>query len=271
MTVAFLCLSATSRAVAASKSVTASLGDVAATLTYHQGSDSFGNPTFSQLRLLITNSGQSLHDEPVTSRFCGSECWVESFAGGPLFVKDLEGNGQPAVVLDLYTGGAHCCSVVQVFSYDPAVMTYRLTEHDFGDPGARLTDVDGNGSLQFESADDRFAYEFTSFAYSGLPRQIWRFQNGRFLDVTRQFPQAVAADARRQWRQFLADRRQGLGLGFIAAWAADEDLLGHGTAVTRTLAKQARLHQLRSRDGLSPSGSAFIRKLNRFLKKTGYS
>lgn len=271
MAVVPLCLSATSQAVAASKTVTANQGAVAATLTYQQSSDSFANPTFSKLRLLITRSGQSLHDEPVTSRFCGSECWVESFAGGPLFVKDLEGNGQPAVILDLYTGGAHCCSVVQVFSYDPGVMTYRLIEHNFGDPGARLTDAGGNGSLHFQSADDRFAYEFTSYAYSGLPLQIWRFQEGRFVDVTRQFPQAVAADAKRQFKQFLANRRQGLGLGFIAAWAADEELLGHSATVKHMLARRARLHQLRSGDGLSSGGSAFIQKLNRFLKKTGYS
>jgi hypothetical protein len=60
-------------------------------------------------------------------------------------------------------------------------------------------------------------------------------------------------------------------LGFIAAWAADEYLLGQRALVSSTLAAEARRHRLNSADGLSPSGRAFIAKLKRFLKKTGYA
>jgi hypothetical protein len=186
-------------------------------------------------------------------------------------VRDIDRDGEPEIVVGLNTGGAHCCTIVQVFSYDPATMTYRAAEHDFGDPGALLSDVAGNGQVEFESADDRFAYAFTSFAYSGLPLQIWRFRQGRFLDATRAFPKPLAADAARQFKQFTANQRQGLGLGFIAAWAADEHLLGNRALVARILAREARRHRLRSSDDLSPSGSGFLGKLARFLRKTGYA
>jgi hypothetical protein len=249
-------------------------GPVHATLTYREG---LGGPLpYFDLKLAIARSGTIFYEQPVASHYCPSGCVPEPIGSGPsksspLAVSDLEGNGEPDVVLELSTGGAHCCTITQVFSLDPGTMTYRLTEHDFGDPGALLTDVAGNGQLEFESADDRFAYEFTSYAYSGLPLQIWRFHEGGFIDVTSEFPKLIAADAKRQLKYFLANRRQGLGLGFIAAWAGDEYLLGHRTKVASKLAAEARLHHLRSAERITPSGQAFIERLKHFLKKTGYS
>ena len=51
----------------------------------------------------------------------------------------------------------------------PGTSTYRSVEQDFGDPGAVIADLAGDRRLEFESADDRFAYEFAPYAYSGLP------------------------------------------------------------------------------------------------------
>ncbi len=248
-------------------------GTVAATLSYEPPPEP-GTGAVSGLRLAISRSGQTVYDESVTSRYCRTNCGLEHIDGrgiNALHFSALEGNGETDVILELNTGGAHCCTIVQVFSYNPAAMTYMSTERDFGDAGARLAYVDSDEPTIFESADDRFAYAFSSYAYSGLPVQIWRFQEGRFVDVTRAFPAAVTADAARWFKLFLANRRRGFGLGEIAAWAADEELLGHGAKVARTLARQARLHDLRSGDGLTPGGRAFIKKLDRFLKQTGYA
>ncbi len=256
----------------APKAISAGEGSVTATLDFREGSDEFGDPTFADLELLIARSGTIAYRQPVTSRGC-EECELEVFAHAPapLSVQNLEGNAQPVVVLRLYTGGEHCCTIVQLFSFDPAILAYRPIEHDFGDAGALVTDVDGDGTLELRSADDRFAYAFTSFAYSGLPVQIWRLTDGALHDVTSEFPLALAADAARQLRAFRANRHRGLGLGFLAAWAADEDLLGRAHTVSATLAREARAQRLRSADRLSPSGAAFVRKLRRFLQGTGYA
>lgn len=84
------------------------------------------------------------------------------------------------------------------------------------------------------------------------------------------FPGEIAGDAARWLRAFKTERRHGLGLGFIAASVADEELIGHKALVAHTLASEARHHRLRSGDRLSVSGKAFVRKLNAFLRKTGY-
>ena len=186
-----------------------------------------------------------------------------------LRVADIERDGSPDVILSLYSGGAHCCFITQVYRYDRAVSTYALSQRDFGDAGARLRTL--GGTPVFVSADDRFAYTFAPFAFSGLPLQIWSFAGGHFTDVTGRFRGMVGADARRWYRAFAANSAQGLGLGFIAAWAADEDLLGHRTLVARTLSAQLRAGRLRSSDGISKSGAAFVSALQRFLRRTGYA
>jgi hypothetical protein len=253
--------------------VSAQEGTVGAQLGYQEGVG--GNLPYFDLRLQITRAGASFYEQAVSSRYCGQGCVPEPIGAGPtksspLDVGDLEGNGQPAIVLELSTGGAHCCSIVQIFSFDPGTMTYRSVERDFGDPGALVTDLTGDGRLELQSADDRFAYEFTPYAHSGLPLQIWSFTEGRFMDVTKQFPTAIAADAARQFKGFLANRRQGYGLGLIAAWAADQELLGHDGQVRATLAREARHGRLRSRGHYASSGHAFVAKLLRFLTRTGY-
>ena len=220
-------------------------------LSYQQGADSFGNATYSGLQLRIARAGTTVYARagriPPTARGRASpKASRDRPTSAPLQVVDLEGTGEPTVVLHLYTGGEHCCQVLQIFSYDAATGSYQLAERDFGDAADLVADVAGDRRLEIESADDRFAYRFTSYAFSGLPLQIWRFQGGRLVDATRAFPAALAADAARQWAAFLANRRKGLGLGFIAAWTADETLLGRRTAAERRLRTEARLHRLRS-------------------------
>jgi hypothetical protein len=186
-------------------------------------------------------------------------------------VLDLEHNGSPDVVLDLYSGGAHCCSVEQVFSYAPSAGTYVKSEHNFGDPGARIRVIDGRDF--FFTADDRFAYAFTDYAASGLPLQILSFSHGQFDDVTRTFPTQIAANATTWMKAFTGMARQHYSdsVGVAAAWAADEELLGNDVRVQSFLQRQALDGHLNS--ALNPkadSGQRFIRALNQQLRHDGY-
>jgi hypothetical protein len=185
-------------------------------------------------------------------------------------VFDLDNDGQPDVVLSLFTGGAHCCSVEQVFTFDPARNTYVKTERNFGDFGAEIVDLGHDGRFEFLTADDAFAYAFTDFAASGLPIQIFTFSGRQFNDVTRQYPALVRHDARRWMRLFrkLARDHYRDSVGVAAAWAADEELLGHRRLVNRFLAAQARAGHLNS--AIGHSGTRFIASLRRFLRRHGY-
>ena len=259
-------LSSVALAAAVTKMISARAGSTSATLSYRFNGNGAAFPT-SMLRLAITRGGHKRYDRPVHALLCASECSL--FArGGVLAVKNLEPGGSPDVVLNLYSGGAHCCFITQVYRYDAAANTYALVQRDFGDPGARIETL--AGGPVFLSADDRFAYTFAAFAFSGLPVQIWSFASGRFVDVTRRFPALIRKDAAAQYGRYLSNRKQGLGLGFVAAWGADEDLLGQSALVRRRLAALSAAHQLRGLAGWG-QGSTFIAQLQRFLVQTGYT
>ena len=198
---------------------TAQSGNVTATFTF-----SGTYPNFTGLQLSIAQGGTVFYDEPVDSKLCGTYCAPGSPSGTGSHrctSLDLEHDGQPDVVLDLYSGGAHCCSIEQIFSFDPGTMTYAKTQRDFGDPGEQIVDLGHNGRYEFLTADDSFAYEFTDFAASGLPIQILTFSDRRFINVTRHYPKLVARDAAGWLKAFkqhgqaalLRQRRRGGGVG----------------------------------------------------------
>jgi hypothetical protein len=245
-------------------------GTVSATFHYRATAHEFRHET-----LTISRGGRVVYRQPVAAILCGSAC-APGFLGAhsaSVRVLPLDGGSEPEVVLSLYSGGAHCCSVIQVFSYDAATGSYARSQRNFGDPGAQLQDLSNDGRYEFVSADDRFAYRFTDFAASGLPIQIVAFENGRFADVTRQYPKLVAADAA-TWLTAYKGRAADHWLdsvGVLAAWAADEELLGHAGHVQRYLSAQAKAGHLHS--ALLPhkdSGRNFVSDVEMFLADTGY-
>jgi hypothetical protein len=222
------------------------------------------------LRLRIARDGRVVYNRPVTVR---KECGNPSCqALAPtLRVLGLQPGGEPAVILSLWTGGANCCEIDQVFSWAPAAGTYAEAGRNFGFAGATPRDLDHNGLHEFVSADNSFKYEFTDGAASGLPLEIFRFSAGRFHDVTRRYPKLIRRDAALWLQSFKANLRYHDTVGLIAAWAADEELLGHRRLVSSYLAKQLREGHLTVPQGsFSPGGRRFVRNLNRFLRRHGY-
>jgi hypothetical protein len=251
---------------ALARTQTAHSGNVSATFTFN---GKF--PNFTGERIAIAQAGQVLYDQPVVSKECQSDCAPGSTGKqSSVHVVDLEHDGQPDVVLDLFSGGAHCCSIEEIFSFDPGTMTYVETERNFGDPGERIADLGHNGRHEFLTADDSFAFEFTDFASSGLPIQILTFSNRRFANVTRSYPKLIAKDAAVWLRAFKSMAKEHFqdSVGVIAAWAADEDLLGHSKQVSRYLALQVKAGHLKAPQG--PGGKRFVANLQRFLRKHGY-
>ncbi len=224
-----------------------------------------------KLRLTIIRNGRRVYDQPVRAHSCGGFCITTRVppSRSAVFVGRLQAGTEPAVVLGLFTGGAHCCFVDQVFSYDAARRTYVKTEHNFLDAGAAIQRL--GGRVVFSSADARIAEDgLTDYADSGAPVQIWRFSGRRFIDVSRRYPAVVRVDAGRWLKAF--NQHISNGVGFIAAWAADEDLLGNAQLVSTTLDSLAAQHKLHSALGLPHhSEAAFVVELEQLLHQLGYT
>jgi hypothetical protein len=261
-------LAAAPAALAATE--TAHSGKVTATFTFNGAF-----PNYTGETITIAQPGKVLYNQPVGSKLCETLCAPGSANGehSSVHVLNLEHNGRPDVVLDLFSGGAHCCSIEQIFSLRPGTETYAKTERNFGDPGEQIVDLGHNRRYEFLTADDSFAGTFTDYAASGLPVQILTFSGRRFHNVTRRYPKLIGKDAARWLKFFKAMSSQHYedSVGVIAAWAADEDLLGHNKLVSSYLAEQLKAGHLNS--GLSPEqpgGKKFVANLQRFLRAPGY-
>lgn len=248
----------------------ASAGDVKATFSV---SGTF--PQAKNGRLTIFRSGKVVDRVVVSSKWCDHECWPNSVSStqSVVHVVRLAPNGPLDIVLDLYSGGAHCCAVEQVYYFDSTTGTYQKVEHNFGDPGIKLVPLGKGGSDLFLTADDRFAYAFTDYAASGMPIEIDNFSHGSFQRVTKDFPQLIAKDATQFRNAFFAaaSSKYDDTVGLAAAWAADEDMLGHVSLVRNFLHQESQAGRLNSAlYPIQPSNAKFVVALQKFLRHNGY-
>jgi hypothetical protein len=253
---------------------TAQAGDVRATLTYRVVKN-----VYSQVRLRIVRAGHGLVDDRLREVTCGKGCasWAPGFGAhaGPVRVRDLDADGEPEVLLDLYSGGAHCCALTAFYRYDGNSAIYRRSVWDFHDSGYRLVDLDADGRPELSGYDDRFAYVFAPYAFSLAPRQIWQWQAGELAEVTRNFLDSVRTDARQALAIYNRSRQKGDRMairGALAAWAADQCLLGRSQQAWQRLEAAHKAGELGKgpKELGFPAGRQYIESLRAFLRKTGY-
>jgi len=225
---------------------------------------------FTSVRLKIYRRGKLAFDG-APSGGCRS-CRGVLTSDHALQTVDLDRDGEPEVLVDLYTGGAHCCFFTLVYRYDPGRHTYRRLAHWWGNTGYALRDLDRDGRFELLSGDDRFAYAFTPFAASADPIQIWSYRSGRLVDTTRSFPAAVRSDADRLWQAYLQDRKEKSAdvRGVLAAYLADTVLLGKGAEGWKRLQEALRRGELSPAAEVGPTGAAYLKAVVKLLVDSGY-
>ncbi|MBW4526786.1 MAG: hypothetical protein KME18_16630 [Phormidium tanganyikae FI6-MK23] len=242
---------------------TAQQGTVKAELSYEKVATD-GIPQTRNVWLKIQRAGQSAFDQaPTVNEF--DRPMVE-FLGDDkndrgFLVRDLNGDQDSEVIADMFTGGAHCCRYSLIYQYDRDQKQYVESRANWGNLGYQLRDLDRDGKTEFYSADDRFAYAFTSYAASAFPIQVLRFEDGKMVDVTRQYPKEVYSDAYQLWRFYQRLKAgDGEAKGALAAYLADKYLLGQQEDGWNQLRK---VYQESDRE-------EFFGSLRKFLKETGY-
>jgi subtilisin-like proprotein convertase family protein len=243
-------------------------GGVTAEFRYRRDPDG----VYRDTRIRILRAGKVSLDRPVRRLGCAT-CPTWRPVEAPI-VRNLDGEGEPEVVFDFYSGGAHCCTYTLVYGYRPSARRYRQTLHEWGNVGYRFGDPDRDGRPEFLSADDRFAYAFAAYAASFEPIQIWRYQAGRMVDVTRRFPRLVARDAASHWRAYSKETRRGRtdARGLLPAYLADEIMLGRaerGWSRLELAFRRGDLGRTATKDGY-PAGRRYLAALRRYLRRTGY-
>jgi hypothetical protein len=107
-----------------------------------------------------------------------------SFSHRISFFNNRSGAG-PAVMLQSFSGGAHCCNAIKVAGFvGDKLRVIELGSWD-GDEINMPTDVSGDGRVDFVMNDNRFLYAFACYACSRSPPQVFNIVDGEFRDVSR--------------------------------------------------------------------------------------
>ncbi|MBE9192423.1 hypothetical protein IQ230_19140 [Gloeocapsopsis crepidinum LEGE 06123] len=147
------------------------------------------------------------------------------FTGG-VFLKDLDGNGTPEVIVRTFSGGAHCCTNYIIYTQQNNQLV--KSETGFLDSrGGSFQDLNRDGNFEFVSVDNSFLYAFSSYAGSFPPSQIYTFTNGKFEDVTRSYTQHLRSHAWEMYQAFLQSKKEQYEVnGILAGYVAQKLLLG---------------------------------------------
>jgi hypothetical protein len=229
---------------------------------------------YRDLQLEIRRGGKALFDKQLRRiRACALCRDAVAFGSPPLLIRDLDGDREPEVVLNLYSGGASCCSYTLVFFFDSP--RYRFRIGYWGRYPHTLTDVGRDGRSEFVGRNPAFDGRFTFPVSSAGPLQIWRFRRGKLRDVTREFPRLVARDSRKLLRLYEEERKDELrdARGVLAAYLADQYLLGQEREAWRVLERALRRGEL-GRTGADDgwaTGRSYLRDLRTFLREHGYA
>jgi proprotein convertase P-domain-containing protein len=240
-------------------------GGLTALLGYRRAAGPSDGLPVDNVRLRILVGGRTVYAERIGGRL------VPQYAGtgsDSVRLVDLDRDARPEVLLRLSSGGAHCCYTLRAYRVSGG--SVRRSSHDFENTPPTLERIGGRAVLV--AADNRFAYLFTSFAASGLPVQAVRWSSGQFVDATRSYPALVERDAR-LWRRTTTQvlrMTDGDVRGVLAAWAADECLLGHAPQARARVARLLRAGKLSTRHDEWPSGSHYVAALWRALQSYGY-
>lgn len=232
----------------------------------------------------------------------GSKTWVLPKPRRPnyadlddLCVIQFSRSGPPSVLVEGYSGGAHCCYEPVLYSVDSSnsssaryqkvidwsPLNYKSSLKFDNNGGYRPTIAGDQVLLRTE--DDAFAYTFGCFACTPMPIRLDALHDGRLLDVTARYPGRVTREATELWRQVQSqvalERRTSAAqrvapFGVLAAWVADECVVGHGVSAWSQL-RQLNDDGLLSnaiyyRDTLIKPKGTFSSSLRQFLLRHGY-
>jgi hypothetical protein len=225
-------------AVARADDESVTSGAVTATLSW--AGDSFNT---QGAKLTITRSGAVAYSQAIPKVVCDG-CVLLGSGSDDVRINDLNGDGEPEVVVIGYSGGSGCCTTVGIWDFHAGA--YREMDVDELTAGFNLDDLDGDGADEIISQDVRFDVFFKNRADELYPPQIlhWLVQDDQpvIVDVSdRKYGadfRANAADAKRRFSRL--HRADPSARGWIATYVADQIVLGKRSTGLRELDRQVK-------------------------------
>lgn len=157
-------------------------------------------------------------------------------------LKQLRPGGLPELLLEAYSGGAHCCTTYYAFTQDAGGLQ-NLFVLEAGNYGANFSDLNGDGTLELVFSSDAFAYYDYSYAASPDVRYVLGWDGVRLADLTRRYAyvpeQAAARYLRDLTRPLKPDEDWGeTRKAALVGFYANRVVAGSGAAAEATLNSQ---------------------------------
>ncbi len=102
-----------------------------------------------------------------------------------LQIVELDNTNQtPEVLFSSFSGGAHCCSTINIFSQDENATWQHTKMEGFDGYPIGATTIDGIDDNVIVTSDNRFLYMFDAYALSLAPDLVYTIQAGKFVDIS---------------------------------------------------------------------------------------
>ena len=150
--------------------------------------------------------------------------------------RDLNGDRTPDVVVQVFSGGMHCCSQATVLSLGDSMRTLGVIDGADGD--ITFEDVDNDGVPEVKVGDFRFAYwRDYAFAETPVPDVLLAWREGQYrpaCDLMKEDAPSAATLARRA-RELTAGWDEGDPPASFYGYAVDLIYAGHPDVAWRFL------------------------------------
>jgi hypothetical protein len=118
---------------------------------------------------------------------------------GELSGEDIDGSGWPNLIVEAYSGGAHCCFATYVFDLAETLVSVDLPPSPGGNAAAAFVDIERDGIYEVVTADDSFVYLYCAYAGSPAVRVVLAYDAAerRYIPASPTYRELYAGDIAR--------------------------------------------------------------------------
>lgn len=134
-------------------------------------------------------------------------------------------NPNPYIIIQTYSGGAHCCTSFYIYTWLDGEFVQTSME-DLNSGGGIFQDLKGNNTVQFVTNDNSFLYAFSSYAGSYPPSLIYDVEKGQLIENTRNYREHLRETANNMLSAFKEGKENNYEVnGVLAGYVAQKILL----------------------------------------------
>jgi hypothetical protein len=120
---------------------------------------------------------------------------------------EVTGKAPKELLITDFSGGAHCCLTVYLFTQEGGVRN--LLYEELGDESLELRDLDGDGRFELVLARIYSYFGDLPFALSPGVVRVYAYDGSVFYEVTRNLPSLTLREVARYRKAFLEGKRRG--------------------------------------------------------------